>query len=100
MKAWKGEVRPERPVPFGRADAERIGLAVGKKIIYEVYTKKTREVAEERLSLRKTGRIWAVWKHGFVVQWDIGGWKECFPFYMLNWLRSTELTREKVCIKK
>lgn len=43
MKAWKGEVRPERPVPFGRADAERIGLAVGKKIVYEAYTKKQKK---------------------------------------------------------
>ena len=100
MRSWKGEVRPERPVPFGRADAERIGLAVGKKIVYEAYTKKTKKAAEERLSLRKTGRVWAIWNRGFVVQWDAGGWKECFPFYMLNWFWSTELTREKVHIKK
>ena len=43
MRSWKGEVRPERPVPFGRADAERIGLAVGKKIVYEAYTKKQKK---------------------------------------------------------
>lgn len=86
--------------PVTRADAERIGLTVGKKISYEAYSRKKREEKEERLVFRKTGTVWAVWQHGFVVQWDIGRWKECFPFAMLDWFWSTALTRERIQIQK
>lgn len=99
MKGYDNIINTPRPIPFGRADAEKMGLKVGKRIIYEVFSRKTTEVKEERLSKRKTGTVWAIWKHGFVVEWD-SGWKECFPFQYLKEFRSSVLTREKIRIRK
>ena len=84
------------PIIFGRVQAEKNGLAIGKKVIYEVYTRRTRESKTEHLSLRKNGVVCNIWNWGFVVRWDLGGWKECFPFLMMHWFWSTELTREIV----
>lgn len=63
---------------FTKAEAEALGLRDGVKIEYR------KKVDFSRKIKIKTGTVYRLWQHQFVVIWDKGGWKEAFRYQDLQ----------------
>lgn len=65
---------------FGREEAEKAGIVIGKKITYQRIIK-TQYLGKYQ-KIKKEGQIVELWEHFFVVKWK-NGWKECFLYQSL-----------------
>ena len=65
---------------FGREEAEKAGIIIGKKITYQRIIKT--EYLGKYQKIKKEGQIVELWEHFFVVKWK-NGWKECFVYQSL-----------------
>ncbi len=64
---------------FTRAVAEGLGLMFGCMIQYF----KPMENNQNR-KIIKNGTVYQLWKSHFIVIWDKGGWKETFPYELIE----------------
>lgn len=67
---------------ISKEDAEKMGMEIGRKIIYR--RKTVDKPGRPGRIVQRKGVVWGMWKHHFVVLWDAHKYKEALQYRLLS----------------